>query len=83
MWFACVSSSVSGPIMTSRTVCRASVRLAGFKKRLLSSTRLLLRDLRGELDEDWPGPVSLRLAHTMHPVDLRDVDRGRDAHHMV
>ena len=43
MWFACASSAVSGPIMTSRTVCRASVRLAGFKSRLLSNTRLLLR----------------------------------------
>ena len=42
MVFARVSSSVCGPIM-SRRVCLASVHLAGFRKRLLSSTRLLLR----------------------------------------
>ena len=37
-----------------------------------------LAPIRGELDKDRPGPVRLRLAHTMHPVDLRDVDRGRN-----
>ena len=79
MLFARVSSSVCGPIM-SRRVCIASVRLAGFKKRLLSSTRLLFRYvanlIRTGLD---------RFASDLptHPVDPRDHDRGRDAHHMV